>query len=96
MLRAVDPHGSAEVWRDQTSCVSIAEVTLDPAWIGRRVQALEESTGARVAYLMRFGLGTLPTPSMALQDGDQVFMLLTDDISEQVTRIAGTAPDGSQ
>jgi trk system potassium uptake protein TrkA len=96
MLRAVDPHGSAEIWRDATSSVSMVEVVLHPAWIGRRVQALEEATGARVAFLMRFGLGTLPTPSMALQDGDQAFMMVTDDISEQVTRIAGSAPEGSE
>jgi trk system potassium uptake protein TrkA len=95
MLRALDPHGSTEVWRDQTSSVSIAEVALHQDWIGHRVSALEEATGARVAYVMRFGLGALTTPSMVLQDGDQVFMLMTDDIADQVTRIAGTAPEGS-
>ena len=96
MLRALDPHGSTEIWRDQTSSVSITEVTVDPEWIGRRLTALEEATGARVAYVMRFGLGTLTTASMALQDGDQVFMLVTDDIAETVAEIAGTAPEGSQ
>ena len=29
---------------------------------------------------MRFGIGTLPTASTVLQDGDQVFMLVTDDM----------------
>ena len=29
---------------------------------------------------MRFGMGVLPTASTVLQDGDQVFMLVTDDI----------------
>jgi trk system potassium uptake protein TrkA len=96
MLRALDPHGSAEVWRDPTSSVSITEVILDAGWIGRSVHALEDATGTRVAYVMRFGLGALPTPSMALQDGDQVFMMVTDEISEQVGRIAATAPEGSQ
>jgi trk system potassium uptake protein TrkA len=96
MLRALDPHGSTEVWRDPTSSVSITEVVLDPGWIGRSVRELEEATGTRVAYVMRFGLGTLATPSMALQDGDQVFMLVTDGISDQVGRIAATAPEGGQ
>ena len=40
--------------------------------------------GARVAYLMRFGIGTLPTASTVLQDGDQVFMLVTDDMVAEV------------
>jgi trk system potassium uptake protein TrkA len=96
MLRALDPHGSTEIWRDQTSSVSMTEVTVDPGWIGHRLNALEDATGARVAYVMRFGIGTLPTASMALQDGDQIFMLVTDDIAETVAEIAGTAPEGSQ
>jgi trk system potassium uptake protein TrkA len=96
MLRAIDPHGSAEIWRDATSSVSMVEVVLDPGWIGRRVHALEEATGTRVAFVMRFGLGALPTASMVLQEGDQVFMLVTDDIAETVTTIAGTAPEGSE
>jgi trk system potassium uptake protein TrkA len=96
MLRALDPHGSTEVWRDPTSSVSITEVVLNPGWIGRSVQDLEDTTGTRVAYVMRFGLGALATPSMALQDGDQVFMLVTDGISDQVGRIAATAPEGGQ
>jgi trk system potassium uptake protein TrkA len=96
MLRAIDPHGSTEIWRDATSSVSMVEVVLEPGWIGRPVHALEEATGTRVAFVMRFGLGTLPTASMVLQEGDQVFMLVTDDIAETVTRIAGTAPEGSE
>jgi trk system potassium uptake protein TrkA len=96
MLRALDPQGSTEIWRDQTSSVSMVEVVLDPGWIGRRVQSLEETSGARVAFLMRFGIGTLPTASTALQDGDQVFMLVSDQIVDQVTRIAGSAPEGGE
>jgi trk system potassium uptake protein TrkA len=96
MLRALDPQGSAEVWRDPTSSVSMVQVVLDPGWIGHRVRGLEEATGARVAFVMRFGIGTLTTPSMALQEGDQVFMLVSDDIVDQVTRITGTAPDGGE
>jgi trk system potassium uptake protein TrkA len=96
MLRAIDPHGSTEIWRDATSSVSMVEIVLDPGWIGRPVHALEEATGTRVAFVMRFGLGALPTASMVLQEGDQVFMLVTDDIAETVTRIAGAAPEGSE
>jgi trk system potassium uptake protein TrkA len=43
---------------------------------------------------MRFGLGQLPTPSNLLQDGDQIFMLLTDDMIGSVTKITGSAPEG--
>jgi trk system potassium uptake protein TrkA len=94
MLRHLVPDNIVEVWRDPTSTVSIIEVPVHRDWIGHPVRALEEAAGARVAYLMRFGLGTLPTPSMLLQDGDQVFMLSTDDMVQSVTKITGSAPEG--
>ena len=57
-----------------------------------RCATLEEATGARVAYLMRFGIGTLPTASTVLQEGDQVFMLVTDEIAgRRSPAVAGDA-----
>ena len=94
MIRHLIPEGNLDVWRDPTSTVSIIEVPVHAGWITRSVHALEETSGARVAYLMRFGLGMLPTPSTVLQDGDQVFMLVTDDMVEPVTKVTGSAPEG--
>ncbi len=94
MLRHLVPEGVPELWRDPTSTVSIIEVPLHPDWIGRPVHTLEETSGARVAYLMRFGIGTLPTPSMLLQDGDQVLMLVTDEMVTPVTKVTGAPPEG--
>ena len=96
MLRHLVPEEQIEVWRDPTSKISILEVSVNPGWIGRPVQAIEEASGARIAYLMRFGLGQLPTPSTLLQDGDQVFMLVTDDMSGPVTKITSMAPEGGK
>jgi trk system potassium uptake protein len=92
MLRHLVPEGVVELWRDPTSAVSIIEVPVHPEWISRPVRALEEASGARVAFLMRFGIGTLPTASTMLQDGDQVFMLVTDDVARSVAAVTGTAP----
>jgi trk system potassium uptake protein TrkA len=94
MVRHLVPDGHQEIWRDPTSSVAIVEIPLHPGWVSRPVRALEEATGARVAYLMRFGLGTLPTGSTVLQDGDQVFMLVTDDMTAGVTKVAGAPPEG--
>jgi trk system potassium uptake protein TrkA len=94
MLRQLVPDSNVPVWRDPTSTVSILEVPVHDDWIGRPVGAIEEGSGARVAYLMRFGLGMLPTTSTLLQDGDQVFMLVTDDMTAQVTKVTSAAPDG--
>jgi trk system potassium uptake protein TrkA len=94
MLRHLLPEGHVEVWRDPTSSVSIMEVPLHAGWIGHTVQSIEEASGARVAYLMRFGLGMLPTASSLIQDGDKVFMLVTDEMIGPVTKITGAAPEG--
>ena len=92
MVRHLVPEGAAELWRDPTSMVAIVEVPLNPGWVSLPLRALEEATGARVAYLMRFGIGTLPTASTVLQDGDQVYMLVTDDMIGPVSAISGAAP----
>ena len=49
-------------WRDPTGTVAVAEVVLHEDWVGRRVTDLEAATGARVAFLIRFGTGVLPEP----------------------------------
>jgi trk system potassium uptake protein TrkA len=44
---------------------------------------------------MRFGVGSLAVASTVLQDGDQVFMLVTDDTVGPVLEIAsGTGQKG--
>jgi trk system potassium uptake protein TrkA len=92
MVRHLVPEGAAELWRDPTSMVAIVEVPLNSGWVSLPLRALEDATGARVAYLMRFGIGTLPTASTVLQDGDQVYMLVTDDMIGPVSAISGAAP----
>jgi trk system potassium uptake protein len=97
MLRHLVPEqGMVEVFRDATSTISIIDVPVHPDWIGRPLRAMEEVTGARVAYLMRFGIGTLPTPSTVVQDGDQIFMLVTDEMAAAVTKITSAPPEGGQ
>jgi len=93
MLRHLVPEANTELWRDPTSTVAIIEVPIDRDWVGKPLRALEEATGTRAAYVMRFGIGTLPTASTVIQEGDQVFMLVTDDMIETVTKISG-APEG--
>ncbi|MEV6346163.1 TrkA family potassium uptake protein [Actinoplanes sp. NPDC051851] len=79
MFRFLMPEDHNEVFRDPTSVVSIVEAPLHRDWVGQTVKSLEDETGARVAYLTRFGVGVLAQPSTLLQDGDQVFVLVTDE-----------------
>ena len=91
MMRQLVPEGTVEVFRDPTSVISIGEVPLHSDWVGKTLKSLEERTGARVAYLMRFGMGMLGTPSTTIQDGDQVYMLVTDDTVADVLDVAAGA-----
>jgi len=92
MIRHLVPESVGELWRDPTSTVSMIEVPVHADWLSKPISALEEASGARVAYIMRFGIGTLPTPSTALQDGDQVFMLVTDDMVGPVSAVTIAPP----
>ncbi len=64
MVRHLVPEGTVELWRDPTGIVSIDRGAGAPG-VGLPPGARSggRRTGARVAYLMRFGLGTLPTAS---------------------------------
>jgi trk system potassium uptake protein len=92
IVRHLVPGEVVELWRDPSSTVSMVEIPVHEGWIARPLRELEEACGARVAYLMRFGMGTLPGNSMVLQEGDQVFMLLTDDLVDRVAAVGGSAP----
>ncbi len=92
MIRHLVPHGQLELWRDPTSTVSIVEVPVHRGWISKPLRALEDACGARTAFIMRFGIGTLPTASTVLQDGDQVFMLVTDEMVPKVAEITSSEP----
>jgi trk system potassium uptake protein TrkA len=95
MVKHLVPEGTVEVFRDPTSVVSIVEAPLHRDWVGQPLKSLEERTGARVAYLMRFGMGMLGTQSTVIQDGDQIFMLVTDDTVTDVLDIAaGSEKEG--
>jgi len=93
MLRALLAEGVAEEWRDPTGTVAIVQLPVHEGWVGRPLRDLERATGARAAFLTRFGSGLLPTESTVVQDGDLVHLIVTDDIAEQVSRSASAAPE---
>jgi trk system potassium uptake protein TrkA len=92
MLRHLVPEGNVEVWRDPTSVVSIIEAAVHPDWVSRPLRTLEEACGARTAFVMRFGLGMLPIPSTVIQDGDQIYLLVTDETAAEVKKITSAPP----
>jgi trk system potassium uptake protein TrkA len=84
-----------EDWRDPSGSVALVQVAVHEGWVGHRVSELEGVSGARVAFVTRFGKGMLPTASTVVQDGDLVHVLVTDDVADNVEAIAGEPPEGS-
>src|SRR5450432_2452541 len=70
MLRRLLPEGSEPLWRDPTGTIVLAEVACSNGWLGEKVQALEESAQARIAFISRLGEAMLPGPGTVLQEGD--------------------------
>jgi trk system potassium uptake protein TrkA len=68
---------------------------VNPAWIGRPLRAIEEATGARVAYVLRYGDGILPTPGGVLQENDLLHILVRSVDSDAVERTLTRAPEAS-
>ncbi len=84
VMRRLLPTGMLSEWRDPSGHVVLAELDYSPAWIGHRVSALEEASGARVALLTRFGDGVLPRRDTVVQDGDLVHVTMVWADREQV------------
>lgn len=87
-IRRLQPVTSEE-YRETTGHLVFAEVVFDSKWIGRRVRQLESETGARVAYLNRFGTAVLPTEDTLFQEGDRLHAIFRiDEQDESLRRIA--------
>jgi trk system potassium uptake protein len=79
-------------WRDPSGNVGVAEVALDEDWIGHRVSTLEAATGAKVAFIIRFGAGLLPDPKTVIQAGDQVYVAAIAGHIAEALAIAALPP----
>jgi trk system potassium uptake protein TrkA len=92
MLRRLLPQGSVPEHTDPSGHVVIADVPINPAWVGRRITELESTSGAKVAYVTRLGDGILPIADTVYQDGDLVHVITTRDLLPTVEQILDDAP----
>lgn len=92
VLRRILPHGAEPAWRDPTGTVRLSELSYSPSWVGERLTRLEEQSGARVAFITRFGEGLLPGPTTVLQDGDLVHVAMLDSDVDRVRWVFANGP----
>jgi len=92
LLNALTQEGETAKWRDPTGTVAVAEVALHEGWVGRRATDLERATGARVAFVIRFGTGILPESKTVIQAGDQVYIAAISGRAAEALAIAALPP----
>jgi trk system potassium uptake protein TrkA len=90
MLRRLLPEGAEALWRDPTGAVVLAEVAYDPAWVGEKTHAIEESVRARIAFITRLGDAILPGPGTVLQEGDVLHIIAAHKDLERIQAELGT------
>ncbi|MBF6175120.1 potassium channel family protein [Nocardia blacklockiae] len=91
-LRALLNEEDGATWRDPTGTVAVTALDLHEDWYGRTVRDLEEETGARVAFLIRFGQGVLPNSKTVLQADDTVYVAATSGSVGAAAALAANPP----
>lgn len=89
------PGGSDAVFTDPESNVSIRRLVLHHGWIGSTCAAIEHATGARIAYVNRFGSAVLPDTSTIYQAGDDVYVVLHHETERSVEKALSRPPGGA-
>ena len=92
-MRMLLPDGVATAWRDPSGTMAILQLPFHEDWVGRRVSELEEATGARVAFIVRFGTGTLPKPQTVVQADDVIYVAAVSGTVTDITTAAATSPE---
>ena len=93
ILRRILPLGAQDEYRDPSGAVILAEVHLGEVWLGQRAASLATASGARVAFITRYGQAMLPDHDTVLQEGDLVHALFVAETRERVERIFEHGPE---
>lgn len=92
ILRRMLPMGATDEFRDASGQVAMVQVDVHSGWIGEDLIRVERATGARVAFVTRFGDGMLPEPDTVLQENDLLHMLVRADDVPRLERTLTAAP----
>ncbi|WP_100483755.1 potassium channel family protein [Mycobacteroides abscessus] len=92
LLHALTRESDTTKWRDPSGSVVVTELALHENWIGKRVTALEAATGARAAFIIRFGTGVLPDAKTVIQDSDEVYVSAVSGRAAEAMAIAAQPP----
>jgi trk system potassium uptake protein len=93
ILRRVLPEAVGDEWRDATGAVALTQVNTAESWVGERVSKLEKESGARVAFITRFGEALLPDSETVVQADDIVHVMLPSSRRDEVVAVYARGPE---
>jgi trk system potassium uptake protein len=96
MLRTLIPDGAESLWRDPTGKIVLAEVAYSERWLGEKVKLIEQSTGARIAFISRLGQALIPEPGTVLQEGDLIQVITEEADLERITAELAKRAEGGR
>ncbi|MDO5619358.1 potassium channel family protein [Kocuria sp.] len=79
-------------WREASGRLQLGELSLDDSWSGFHLDAIQEATGVRIAFITRFGEGILPGPSTSYQKGDILHAMMHINAIDDVARVLTQPP----
>jgi trk system potassium uptake protein TrkA len=92
VLRRLLPQGHVPEYTDPSGRLALAEMPVNPAWVGRRIGELESASHGRIAYLTRLGEGLIPGPDTVYQEGDLVHLVVAHDDLAAAERALDSVP----
>ena len=95
ILRRILPLGAQEEYRDPSGTIELAEVHTGRTWIGRRGTELEAASGARLAFITRYGQAFIPHADTVIQEGDLIHALFAGDVRERVEQVFEHGAEGA-
>lgn len=95
LMRMLLPEGVASAWRDPSGTMAVLPLPVHEEWAGHPIAQLEETTGCRVAFILRFGAGVLPNSDTVIQAEDIIYVTAVSGTVSDVTVAAAAEPEGS-
>ena len=90
IMKAVVPTNASVDYSDPTGTITLAEVPLADTWLGRSGAELEQESGAKIAFVTRYGKSEIPSSALVLQEGDSIHLLFPSDQRNHIENICMT------
>ncbi len=91
IMKAVVPTNASVDYSDPTGTITLAEVPLADTWLGRSGAELEQESGAKIAFVTRYGKSEIPSSALVLQEGDSIHLLFPSDQRNHIENICMTS-----